>query len=86
MFVPALIYMIVILLMSISALNRYERVSLRSFTEVFIGALLFMVSDSLLAINKFSQPIPSASFFIMLTYITAQYFIVKGMIDEAANF
>lgn len=84
MLIPVIVYMCVILLMGMSALNRFGKVSSRSFAEVFCGALIFMLSDSLLAINKFSQPITSASFLIMLTYITAQFFIVKGMIDEAA--
>ncbi|HYV94758.1 MAG TPA: lysoplasmalogenase [Chitinophagales bacterium] len=84
MLLPVLVYMSIILLMGMSALNRFGKIYLRSFNEVFCGALLFIMSDSLLAINKFSVAIPSASFLIMLTYVAAQYFIVKGMIDEAA--
>ena len=83
MLAPVVIYMVVILIMGLSALNRFGKTSFISFAEVFIGALFFMLSDSLLAINKFSQPIPSASVIIMSTYIAAQYFIVKGMLDGA---
>ncbi|MCY7411231.1 MAG: lysoplasmalogenase [Chitinophagales bacterium] len=82
MLVPVIVYMCVILMMGLTALNRFGKVSSISFKEVFAGAIFFMLSDSLLAINKFSQPIPSASFLIMFTYILAQYLIVKGMLDE----
>ncbi|MEO5583666.1 MAG: lysoplasmalogenase, partial [Saprospiraceae bacterium] len=44
-----------------------------------IGAVLFVASDSLLAINKFKTPIPYAGILIMTTYIFAQYFIVMGV-------
>jgi uncharacterized membrane protein YhhN len=39
-----------------------------------------MLSDSLLAINKFMKPLPLASLAIMTTYILAQYLIVEGFI------
>lgn len=42
------------------------------------GALIFIISDSLIAINKFLQPIPGSSYWIMITYYLAQYLIVKG--------
>jgi uncharacterized membrane protein YhhN len=44
-----------------------------------VGAILFVASDSLLAINKFKSPIPYAGIWIMVTYILAQYFIVMGV-------
>ena len=42
------------------------------------GALLFVISDSVLAINKFYQPFEVAGVIIMLTYGLAQLFIVEG--------
>jgi uncharacterized membrane protein YhhN len=47
---------------------------------VLIGAIAFVLSDSLLAINKFYNPIEKASFWIMSTYIIAQTFIVIGIL------
>jgi len=85
MLIPVIVYMCVILLMGLSALNRFGKVSQRSFFDVFLGAILFILSDSLLAINKFYMPFALASFLIMVTYIAAQFFIVKGMIDEAVE-
>ena len=42
------------------------------------GAFLFVVSDSVLAINKFYQSFEAAGIIIMLTYALAQLFIIKG--------
>lgn len=44
------------------------------------GALLFVISDSVLAINQFYQSFEGAGVLIMLTYGFAQLFIVKGAI------
>lgn len=76
--VPVLVYTCTIVLMVIFALNRKNNVSESSFQLVFFGAIIFMASDSLLAFNKFLTPIPYSGLFIMGTYITAQYMIMKG--------
>lgn len=52
---------------------------------ILIGAILFVVSDSILAVNKFYSSFNSAGFFIMLTYAFAQYFIVRGIKSYANN-
>ncbi len=76
---PVLIYTAIIITMAIQALNRHKKTTARSFELVMIGALLFMVSDSIIALNRFNEPIEYASMWIMLTYCAAQYLIVKGM-------
>jgi len=53
-----------------------------SFRLTFIGSILFVWSDSLIAFNKFSLEIPLAGFWIMLTYMAAQYLIMRGLILE----
>lgn len=45
------------------------------------GAILFVMSDSLLAINKFYQPFTGAGILIMLTYALAQFAITKGSLQ-----
>jgi len=77
---PVLVYAVVLMVMTMTALFRYGRTNTASFWLVFGGAVLFMLSDSLLAMNKFYTPIPYAGFLIMLTYSTAQFLIVKGII------
>ena len=85
MMVPVIVYMAIILLMGITALNRFRRVGYDSFILVFTGAICFMASDSLLAMNKFYMPFPLSGFFIMLTYIAAQYLIVRGSWRQIAS-
>lgn len=78
--IPVMIYALVLVVMTLNALLRLGKTTQPSFWMVFIGALLFMASDSLLAINKFLVPIQLGSVWIMTTYISAQYLIVKGLI------
>jgi len=77
--VPVIIYAAAITCMIALALNRWKRVPQGSFAPVFAGAMLFVLSDSVLALNKFVVAIPLAPFWIMSTYMAAQYLIVQGM-------
>ncbi|MEX0985892.1 MAG: lysoplasmalogenase [Bacteroidales bacterium] len=77
-----MIYAVSLIAMALAALNRRDRVNKRSFHFVFGGSLLFVVSDSLLAIDKFYAELPWSGFLIMLTYIFAQYLIMRGLILE----
>ena len=79
MFIPVMVYAIVIGTMGVFASWRVRGTNQHSFYMVLVGALLFIASDSMIAINKFVQPLPYASIFIMSTYIIAQYFIVRGI-------
>jgi uncharacterized membrane protein YhhN len=45
---------------------------------VAIGAVLFVVSDALIAIDRFRRPVPGASFAIWSTYYAAQVLIAWG--------
>jgi uncharacterized membrane protein YhhN len=76
--IPVMVYALVLTIMVLQALFRFGFTNKRSFTLLFVGALFFMASDSLLAINKFLEPLPLASLSIMATYIAAQYLIVEG--------
>lgn len=80
---PVMIYALVLVVMVLNGLFRLGRTNNRSFWLVFIGAVFFMVSDSLLAINKFLTAIPQSGLLIMSTYITAQYLIVEGLLSHA---
>jgi uncharacterized membrane protein YhhN len=83
--IPVIIYAVVLMLMVITAIFRMGRTDQSSFWMVVGGAVLFMVSDSILAINKFLDPIPMAGFWIMATYIPAQYLIVRGLVEHRSN-
>jgi uncharacterized membrane protein YhhN len=79
---PVIMYTIVLLAMLAAAINRYKKVSPISYYLVLIGAALFVLSDSLLAFNKFSHALPGSSALIMSTYITGQFLIVIGTIKH----
>lgn len=83
--VPVIVYCFVIVMMVLSALFRYGRTSSQSFRMVFGGALLFMISDALLATNKFLQPLSHAAFLIMITYIVAQFMIIQGLLESTKD-
>lgn len=76
--VPVMVYALVLTLMVLNALFRLGRTTASSFALIFSGAICFMISDSILAVNKFLQPINGAGILIMLTYCLAQYLIVAG--------
>jgi uncharacterized membrane protein YhhN len=79
---PVRIYGIVISIMFMLAMHVLSIKTKMAGSWMMWGAFLFVISDSVLAINKFYQPFGVANVIIMLTYGLAQLFIVKG----AANY
>jgi len=80
--IPVMAYMFIISIMAILAGYRYRRVNLLSFRLIYFGAICFVISDSLLAYNKFVEPFPYSGIAIMGTYMLAQYLITIGAIER----
>ncbi len=80
--IPVLIYALVLLAMGVWAHKRRGATSSASFQLVAIGAILFALSDGLIAINKFAFEVPFERILIMSIYMTAQYLIVQGLIKH----
>ena len=80
MTLPVAIYALAIVGMAVAAYNLRNKLPFTAFSPLIAGVLLFVLSDSLIAINKFGDPIPLARIFIMSTYIIGQYLIVLGVI------
>lgn len=78
--IPVIVYASVISIMLLFAYNGLLNWNEPGNKLVFSGAVVFVISDSILAINKFYNPIEKSSFFIMLTYLVAQYLIVIGIL------
>ena len=76
------VYGFVISTMFLLALHMLFIKNKRAGKLMMFGALLFVASDSILAINKFYLPFEFAGIFIMLTYGLAQLLITLG----AANY
>jgi uncharacterized membrane protein YhhN len=80
--IPVIIYSVVILAMLTGAIDRIKKVNSISFYLTLTGAVLFVISDSAIAVNKFSYPFEYSSIVIMSTYVIAQYLIVTGYINQ----
>lgn len=76
------VYMAAILSMSAMALNRFGNGHPISFSLVFAGSLFFVLSDSLIAVNRFLVSIPYEGLLVMTTYIAAQYLIMLGLLKQ----
>lgn len=79
---PVMVYAAVICTMLLCSLYIYFKVDKKAAVYYLAGAASFVLSDSLLAINKFYQPFAYAGAFIMITYCAAQYFIIRGYIEQ----
>lgn len=80
--IPVVIYSLTIGFMLLCAANltqsrRLEHNALRYFLP---GAFLFIISDSIIGLNRFYLPRPVSGIFIMITYALAQFLIVWGAI------
>lgn len=78
--IPIIIYGLVILTMTIAAYLRKDVSSVESFRMALWGSILFVLSDSILAINSFKLPIQHSGVLIMSTYCLAQYFLAEGLL------
>jgi uncharacterized membrane protein YhhN len=76
--IPVLIYAVVISVMMYSALKTQNR-------NLMIGALLFLISDTLLSVNLFVKPLMILNLLVMITYVLAQWFLVRGMLLSKNN-
>jgi len=74
--VTVIVYSIAIAIMAYAGISRGK--SLHGYNFVFIGVILFVISDTVLAINSFADGIWNGGPIVMLTYILAQFFIVEG--------
>ncbi len=71
------IYILAILFMVISSFRMNIKSAL--YKVITWGTLSFLLSDAILALDKFYKPIIGSDYLIMISYITAQYCIVVGM-------
>lgn len=77
---PVTLYTAAITFMVITALIR--QTSIKWYLPVVAGVFLFMVSDAGIAFNKFGGQYAGAEYFIMITYMVAQYLIVRGVVER----
>jgi uncharacterized membrane protein YhhN len=83
--IPVALYAIVLIVMVVNSIFRYYRTHPASFWLVFGGSVFFMISDSLLAINKFLKPVAAGQVWVMSTYMLAQFLIITGLCRHMNN-
>ncbi len=76
--IPVAVYGFVISFMLLLALHMLFMQNKRAGRWMMTGSLLFVASDSVLAMNKFYQSFEPAGVIIMLTYGLAQLFLTEG--------
>jgi uncharacterized membrane protein YhhN len=78
--VPVLVYSLVISLMVYSALMTWTRPDWPTAAALFasLGAMLFYVSDTMLALDRFVNPLSHARLKVMTTYHLGQIGIILG--------
>jgi uncharacterized membrane protein YhhN len=76
-------YAVVIATMAAQAIGRATALGGKAAWGVAAGAVFFMLSDSLLAINRFAAPLPMAQFLVLSTYYAAQLLIAHNATSVA---
>lgn len=77
--IPVLAYGLVISFMLLVAMLLYDMEDNQTARYILTGAVFFVLSDSILAVNKFHRPLLMGDWLIMTTYIAAQYLLVMGL-------
>jgi sterol desaturase/sphingolipid hydroxylase (fatty acid hydroxylase superfamily)/uncharacterized membrane protein YhhN len=87
--IPVGAYVVVIACMTAQAIGRAAVVGHATggvaARRVAVGACLFMLSDALLATNRFVMPLPVASLWVLATYYAAQLLIATNVRRPAAR-
>lgn len=78
--IPVRMYGVVISFMLMMALHMLYIGNKQAGRFFIAGAILFIISDSILAVNKFFQPMWGASAWVMISYGIAQLLIVMGAV------
>lgn len=76
---PVTVYACVITAMALSVANLAGHLPTAIHRAMLAGAILFMLSDTLIAVHRFGNALPSPGVAIMLTYLAGQYLIVRGV-------
>jgi uncharacterized membrane protein YhhN len=76
--IPVLLYCLIISLMLITSFRAFD-LRRSSYGKLCIaGTVLFALSDSILAVDRFVVPLPLGGVFVILTYAVGQFLIMKG--------
>jgi uncharacterized membrane protein YhhN len=77
--VPAFVYMLALAAMAWTAALAWSADPSPATRNALAGAALFLVSDTLLAVDRFRRPLPAAQLLILATYYAAQWLIAESI-------
>jgi uncharacterized membrane protein YhhN len=83
--IPVIFYGVVISSFGALSFLNYMQEKNTANLWLFLGSIIFIISDSLIALNKFYEPKEFYAISIMLTYIVAQYLICRAIITKTAH-
>lgn len=77
--VPVVLYGIGISSMAVVGFQLKDVLNPTRFYGFYTGVLLFLISDSIIGLNRYAFDIPFSGFLIMSTYISAQFLMVHNI-------
>ncbi|MDC7236100.1 MAG: lysoplasmalogenase [Spirochaetales bacterium] len=80
LFIPITAYIDVIALMGIAVTSCIYTQPLNAALTALAGAVIFMISDTLNAWNRFASEIPNERVYTMTTYLAGQFLLVLGFL------
>jgi uncharacterized membrane protein YhhN len=83
--IPVIFYGVVISSFGVFSFLNYMQEKNTANSWLFLGTIIFIISDSLIALNKFHEPKEFYTISIMLTYIIAQYLICRAIIAKTTQ-
>lgn len=78
--IPVLIFMVIAFYMVQTTYVRYGTTNKTSYYLVFAGAILFIISECIIAFRVFYLPVPFERTLVMLSYGLGNFFIIKGLL------
>ncbi|MDG2336799.1 MAG: lysoplasmalogenase [Gammaproteobacteria bacterium] len=75
---PVIAYLLVITFMGLSA-------NTSPIKGAILGAAVFILSDSIIAIDRFVMAVPASGWLIMISYYVAQFLLVGAVIQETRS-
>ncbi|MCP4667779.1 MAG: lysoplasmalogenase [Deltaproteobacteria bacterium] len=82
--IPVFVYVLVIMIMGWRAWERWAHTHMKTALLAFFGAMLFIISDSILALNKFREHFEMARALSLSTYFSAQWLIALSVSKTGA--
>lgn len=83
--IPVFIYGAIICSVWVIALNLFWKIDKKVAALFFFGSFQFVLSDSILAINRFVYPFDILPALVMITYCSAQFLLTLGAIRYSCS-